>query len=211
MKSQTFQVVGPLISRVETSESLVAMTLDDGPGEGGAEILSMLGELGIRATFFVQGSSALEHIDIVRALASAGHELGNHTFSHRRMVFRSGEFIRAEVERTDFVIRQAGYPGMIRFRPPYGKKLLALPLYLARTGREAVMADVQPDTHFTDAPSMVAYALERTRPGSIVLLHPWFRPASREALPVIVRGLQDRGYRFVTVSELLEGHSAARP
>lgn len=205
INSEDFQLLGRIVARGETSAPVVALTIDDGPGEAVWQVLRTLDGLGVRATFFVNGRALEEAPDRARALVAAGHELGNHTFSHRRMIFRSQRFIREEVERTDALIQAAGYGGPILFRPPYSKKLLGLPLYLMRTGRTTVMADVLPDRRPRDAVAMVAYAVERTRPGSIVLLHALGMPASREALPGIVKGLQERGYRFVTVSELLAG------
>lgn len=138
----------------------------------------------------------------------AGHELGNHTYSHERMIFKSPEFIRREVEDTDQLIRLAGYEGPVAFRPPYSKKLLLLPLYLAQNGRTTVMNDVEPDSYAEvarDAELIAAHVLERVQPGSIILLHPWAdsRETSRAAVPLVAAGLKERGYRFVTLAELL--------
>ncbi|MHB1413637.1 MAG: polysaccharide deacetylase family protein, partial [Chloroflexota bacterium] len=104
--------------------------------------------------------------------------------------------------------RAAGQTGPITFRPPYGKKLLLLPLYLAQTGRVSVMWDVEPDSYpevAADPERIVAHVSERVQPGSIILLHIWpeSRAASREAIPSLVSALKEQGYTFVTVSELL--------
>jgi len=205
MNRQDFQLMGVLVSRVEATRQVVALTIDDGPGETVWEVMRTLDGLNVRATFFVNGGALSEDPGKARALVSAGHELGNHTFSHQRMIFRSQGFIRDEIERTDALIREAGHQGTILFRPPYGKKLLALPYYLMRTHRTTVMADIQPDSRSRtrDAPAMVRYVLNSTRPGSIVLLHALGIRASHEALPGIVSGLRSRGYRFVTTSQLL--------
>ena len=113
-----------------------------------------------------------------------------------------------EVERTDSVIRAAGYGGPILFRPPYCKKLVSAPYYLWRHGRITVTWDLEPDSESPavgDPQAMVRYVLANVRPGSIILLHPWgqSRDASRRALPLILEALAARGYSFVTVSELL--------
>jgi peptidoglycan/xylan/chitin deacetylase (PgdA/CDA1 family) len=138
---------------------------------------------------------------------AAGHELGNHTYAHERMVLKSPAFIRSEVERTDALIRAAGQDGAIAFRPPFGWKLVGLPWYLARTGRTTVTWDVDADAPPAghDAQRIVAACLPRVRPGSIVLLHPWYsgRAPSRQALPLLVDRLQADGFRLVTVRELL--------
>lgn len=211
MNDQEFQLLGTFVSRVEVTSPLVALTIDDGPGESVWELLRTLDAVNVRATFFVNGLALSEDPRKGRALISAGHELGNHTFSHRRMIFRSQGFIGNEIERTDALIQQAGQRGPILFRPPYGKKLLALPYYLMRTRRVSVMADIQPDSRrrLRDAAAMVRYTLDETKPGSIVLLHALGLRASHDAIPGIVAGLRSRGYRFVTTSELLAEASTA--
>jgi peptidoglycan/xylan/chitin deacetylase (PgdA/CDA1 family) len=125
----------------------------------------------------------------------AGHEVGNHTATHRRMVLVGGGTVAEEI----------GYDDEITFRPPYGKKLVALPRYLADHDRTTVMWDVEPDSGASDADAIVRTALEETRPGSIILLHVMYpaRESSLAAVPGIVEGLRAEGYRFVTVSELL--------
>ncbi len=101
-----------------------------------------------------------------------------------------------------------GYEGDIHFRAPNGKKLILLPYYLASTGRKTISWDVEPESYrdiATDADQIVAHVLQETRPGSIILLHVMYksREQSRAALPAIIQGLKAKGYRFVTVSELL--------
>jgi peptidoglycan/xylan/chitin deacetylase (PgdA/CDA1 family) len=207
-RSRTFQLFGQIVPRVETRDSVVALTFDDGPTASQAEeLLGYLRTNRVKATFYVTGSGVAEQPAVARRLVADGHELGNHTYSHRAMVMRSPGFIRAEVERTDSAIRSVGYRGAITFRPPYTKKLFGLPLYLARTGRVTVTCDIEPESYPAvdgDAERITNHVLERVRPGSIILLHPWYgsREASRRAVPAIVEGLRARGYRLVTVSEL---------
>ncbi|WP_246074626.1 polysaccharide deacetylase family protein [Nonomuraea terrae] len=206
MNARSFQLAGELTHRVPTAEKVVALTFDDGPGEQTGEIIATLAEQRVRATFYVNGAQVAARPQDAKALVAAGHELGNHTYSHRRMVFVTSSTVAEEVERTDAAIRSAGQRGDITFRPPTGKKLLALPLYLARTQRHTVMWDVEADSGTTPtAAEIVAAVREQTRPGSIILLHPWFGGGAntRAALPGLVAGLREQGYRFVTVSELL--------
>jgi len=204
MNSRRFQVLGEIVPRVEATDSIVALTIDDGPVPRTADFLQVLDGLGVRATFFVIGAGLAKDLESARQIVLAGHELGNHSYSHRRMIGRSLRFIRSELERTDSLIRAAGHSGDIHFRPPNLKKLVALPYYLARTGRKNIMVDVEPDSYIRrDPEAIVRHVLERTRPGSIIILHVFGVPASWEAVPGIVAGLRSRGYRFVTVSELL--------
>ena len=208
-KSRTTQLFGGLVTRVETDSLLVALTLDDGPSVYGTErTLAVLDSLGVPATFFVTGHEMANHPDLGRRIVQAGHELANHSYSHEPMVLRSPRWVRGEIERTDSLIRAAGYRGPIAFRPPYGKRLVVLPRVLRAMGRETHLWDVEPETHLGPDPSpdaLAALAVEQARPGSIVLLHTMYasRDASREALPLIVGGLRERGFRFVTLADLL--------
>src|SRR5215207_10715085 len=116
--------------------------------------------------------------------------------------------LAGRIERTDELIRAAGHAGPIHFRPPYGKKLLALPFYLSRHDRQTITWDVAPDSDLAadaDAGAITRHVLNRTRPGSIILLHVMYpsRAETMKAVPFIIEGLKREGYRFVTVSELL--------
>ena len=208
-KSRTIQLFGEIVARVETRDSIVALSFDDGPVDGVVDtLIRVLGERGVRATFFVVGGGMAEAPDAARRLAAAGHELGNHTWDHERMVLKSPPFVRAQVERTDSLIRDAGHAGPIHFRPPYGYKLVVLPWYLRSTGRTTVMWDVEPDSYPDVAAApyrIVAHVLERVRPGSIIILHPWYRSrrTSLDAVGPLVDSLHARGYRVGTVNELL--------
>lgn len=208
-RSRTLQLFGRLVPRVETKERVVALTFDDGPtAERASEILELLRAGGVKATFFVNGFHLAQDLAPAQKLVAEGHQLGNHTFSHDRMVLKSQATYRDEVERTDSLIRAAGYVGQIFFRPPFTWKLLGLPWFLSRTGRTTITCDVEPESYShiaTSTERIVAHVLDQVRPGSIVLLHVWY-PAngpSRAAIPGIVGGLKTRGFRFLTVSELL--------
>lgn len=206
MNARTFQLTGRLVDRVATDEKVVALTFDDGPSDHTPEVLSTLAAAGVRATFYLNGRDLQRHPQYGRAIAAGGHELGNHTYSHRRMVLVSRSTVADEIERTDAELKASGYSGPITFRPPYGKKLWTLPRYLADHDRTTVMWDVEPDSAGpTSTETIVAHTVDAVRPGSIVLLHVMAtsRHSSRAAVPGIVAGLRERGYRFVTVSELL--------
>ncbi|HET6735289.1 polysaccharide deacetylase family protein [Mycobacterium sp.] len=206
VNSRSFQLAGRLVERIDTTEKIVALTLDDGPGPLAPDVLQILAEAGVQATFYLNGRDLAAHPDSGRAIAAAGHEIGNHTYSHRRMVFVSPDTVAEEVQRTDDEIRRTGYGGPITFRPPYGKKLWTLPKYLADHDRTTVTWDVEPDSaNDASADQIVAETVDAVRPGSIILLHVMYegRAASRAAIPRIVAALRSDGYRFVTVSDLI--------
>jgi peptidoglycan-N-acetylglucosamine deacetylase len=211
-KSETYQVFGEIIPRVQTEEKVVALTFDDGPTQSALdELLPELRERGIKATFFITGSELERRPDLGRRLVEKGHELGNHSYSHRRMAFKTTGFISQELRKTDELIRDAGYAGVIHFRPPYGTKLLVLPYVLEKEQRKTIMWDIEPDSYkdvATSSSGIVNHVIPRVKPGSIIILHVMYpsRITSREAVPSIIDELHARGFRFVTVSELLKSH-----
>ncbi len=208
-RSRTFQLFGEIVHRVETDAQVVALTFDDGPTpEYTAGVLALLKEKDVKATFLLIGADAEKHHLEARAIVADGHELGNHTYSHPDMTLAGEREAETQLTRTDAAIRAAGYSGDIHFRPPFGKKLFGLPLYLAKNDRITVTWDVEPesDEHIAQDPErIVAHVIEQTKSGSIIILHVMYpsRETSRQALPGVIDGLKTRGFRFVTVSELL--------
>ena len=208
-RSRTFQLFGELIPRVNTTQKVVALTFDDGPTpEATDQILAILNEAQIKATFFVIGAELEQNLEQAKKIVSAGHQLGNHSYSHVRMMLVTPSFVKQEIETTDKLIRDAGYQGEIFFRPPYGKKLLALPYYLSKTGRRSVTWDVEPESYpeiDANADKITEHVLSKTQPGSIIILHVMYpnRRESMKAVKKIVDGLKAQGYSFKTVSELL--------
>lgn len=208
MNARCYQLLGDLVCHGANDHKHIALTFDDAPSEHTSDaVLAVLAEKNVQATFFMIGENMARHPQAAQRIAAAGHELGNHSYSHRRFLLRSPAFIAREIEDTNALIRAAGYHGPIHFRPPYGKKLLGLPWYLARHHITTVMWDSEPARHQPPtAEAITAAALAQAHNGAIILLHP-FCPdacrAEREALPHIIDGLRAQGYTLVTVSTLL--------
>ena len=141
------------------------------------------------------------------------HEIGNHSYSHKRMIFKTYGFITEEIEKTDSLIRAAGYDGEITFRPPYAKKLFLLPLYLYRNHRKTIMWDIEPESYpeiSISSNKIKEYVLKNTSPGSIILLHVLKNDSiSIHSISKIVTALKRKGYSFKTVSELLKLNAGA--
>jgi peptidoglycan/xylan/chitin deacetylase (PgdA/CDA1 family) len=205
-RARCFSLVGEAICRVETNEPLVALTFDDGPTpEGVALATAALRENGARATFFLIGNEISGHEPLVRHILAEGHEVGNHSLTHQRMMFHWPAFYEEEVMRTDTLLRATGVPAPSLFRPPYGKKLIGLPDALARHNYRMIMWDVEDPPGATTAHAYADQIVREARPGSIILMHVMYRAnrVAREALPLVLHGLRDRGFRVVTVGELL--------
>lgn len=205
-KLRTFQFFGGLTYQVETEEKVIAITFDDGPTKNVDQLLPLLDQYKAKATFFLIGQDIEKHPEEAEKLVEAGHQIGNHTYSHKRMVLKSPSFIKEEIEKTDELIRKAGYKGEIDFRPPYGKKLIGLPYYLNKHNRETIMWTLEPETYYTSAEDRVNDVVENIQPGSIILLHPMYDQSgeSIQVIEDILRELTDEGYTFVTVDELQE-------
>ncbi|MCZ4428216.1 polysaccharide deacetylase family protein [Agrobacterium sp. SOY23] len=209
-KSRTVQSFGSIIARVETAKPVVALTFDDGPSARYTQsVLAILRERGVKATFFLTGKETEENLPQARMIVGDGHQVGNYSYTHSNMMFMGSARITEEIERTDAAIRTAGYEGEIMFRPPYGKKLLTLPWYLSHHDRKTIMWDVEPESFPDVAEDTAAFAkhvIEQTKNGSIIIMHVMYRSreVSRQALPLIIDGLRQRGFEFVTVAQLLE-------
>jgi len=126
-RATTYQVFGEIVPRVETNEKVVALTFDDGPTPLTQEVLQTLAARNVHGTFFLIGAEIAADPADARAIAASGNQIGNHSWSHDRMAFKTQSFIASEIEKTDREIRKTGYQGEIQFRPPYGKKLFGLP------------------------------------------------------------------------------------
>lgn len=208
-KSRNFQFFRGLVNKAETEDKVVALTFDDGPGVNTDEILTILREEEIKATFYLTGKEIEQHMDHAKKIAGEGHEIGNHSYSHSRMVLKSPSFIKKEIEKTDDLIRQTGYKGEIYFRPPYGKKLFLLPYYLSKQERKTVLWNIEPESFPEiegDADKITEYVAENIEPGSIILLHVMYesREESLKSVSKIIASLKEQGYDMTTVSELLK-------
>jgi peptidoglycan/xylan/chitin deacetylase (PgdA/CDA1 family) len=208
--ARCFALSGQSICRVETQERLVALTFDDGPTEHGVSVaLAGLDSSGGKGTFFLIGREASERPHLVRRIAQAGHEIANHSMSHRMLIGRPGSVYDYEIAAAHAKLVTAGAPSPTLFRPPYGKKLWGLPTALRRHGYRMVMIDVEEPE--TSDPRRYAEALiNEAQPGSILLMHLMYRSnrTAREALPLVIDGLKARGFRLVTVSQLLASDPA---
>ena len=209
MNSTTYQVAGEIIPRVETDKKVIALTFDDGPSTYTNEVIAILKEKKVSATFFLIGNQIEDNMNDAKMIVQEGHQIGNHSYSHPRFIFKSTSFVEEEVEKTNSLIREAGYNGPLTFRPPYGKKIVALPQYLASKNIPTITWDVDPLQKLPPTASsqeIADFVVQNTRPGSIILLHPWYdgNGSSRAAIPVIIDQLKEEGYTFVTVNELLE-------
>jgi len=201
-----------VVSTGSRKSSKVAITIDDGGSEHRVEaVLDCLKEMGVKATFFPMGRWVKSEPDVWRRAVAEGHELGNHTYSHRFLTALSSSQIQVELLRWQEVVDNTlGYhyhtyffrpPGMMGFE---GKDRYYYQKMIAEAGMVPVLWDLETVYAFRNTkptPEKVArYITGNVRGGSIILLH--FTNADIGALPAIIRGIKDKGLEPVTLTEL---------
>ena len=182
----------------------IALTFDDGPHkESLPSILATLRRCGIHATFFNVGVKMAESPYLVRSILAGGHEIGNHTYNHQRLIYLTPRQRHREMNDTDITYFRITGRHLNMLRPPgerYNPTILREARKLGYTiiGYSAQAHDYDPAM---TADYIADRALERADRGGIMLLHDYKGTAA--ALPRIIDGLRSKGYRFVTISQML--------
>ena len=188
-------------SEVSKDIKRIAITFDDGPeGNYTKQLLDGLKERGVKATFFVLGKSIVGNEDLILRMYEEGHLIGNHTYNHVELDKENDENGVKEIERTNEIIKQiTGYePEFIR--PPFGAWRKE---QMNQVDMFPVMWTIDPlDWKYQNTEYVVNHILNNVKDGDIILLHDIFETSVEAALIVIDR-LQEQGYEFVTVDELM--------
>jgi peptidoglycan/xylan/chitin deacetylase (PgdA/CDA1 family) len=207
------QVFGPALVRGPADGKRLTLTFDDGPAAPFTEqILDILRDCRVPATFFVCGKNVERHPEITRRIHAEGHTLGNHTYSHPHLYFRSRKEIVEEIDRAQQVIHKTTgqYPDL--FRPPYGARWFGLLPVLRERGLRLVQWSDAGYDWMRGTEDIVRAALKNLRPGSVILLHDGHdvRPGKEvnrantvEALPAIIEGARKAGFTFVPIDDFL--------
>lgn len=205
---------GEAIRGVETDQKVIALTFDDGPDPTTTPlVLDLLARYHAHATFFVIGSEAERNPDLLRAIVATGHEIGSHSFSHRRVTRMSQATLAEELKLTAAVIDDACGVKPIYFRPPDYALSPAAGKTLSDHGYAIVLWDNDArDWERPGADRIAARVVENARPGGIVLMHDGGgdRTQTVAALEITLQNLSGQGYRFLTLSELLRVGSGRR-
>jgi peptidoglycan-N-acetylglucosamine deacetylase len=190
---------------VNVNGPYIAMTFDDGPSATlTPKLLDLLAERRIKATFFVIGQNVAENPEIVARAAKEGHEIASHSWSHPNLAKMSDEGVRRQLRQTDDVIKSATGKRPTVMRPPYGSITDREKRWIHdEFGYDIILWDVDPYDWKRPGPAVVRNRiLAETRPGSIVLTHD-IHPGTVEAMPSTFEALEAKGFKFVTVSELI--------
>ncbi|NVI92383.1 polysaccharide deacetylase family protein [Actinomadura sp. BRA 177] len=183
----------------------VALTFDDGPAESTRELLDVLAARKVKATFFLVGENVVKHPELVRREHEAGHELGDHSYTHADLGTASKKKVMSELTRTQDAIRRASGVTPVLLRPPYGSMSERLTKITKEMGLAQVLWTVDPlDWEHRDSEYVEKRVLKSVKPGYVVLMHD-IHPTTVKAVPKIIDRLAAVGYTFVTVSELYGG------
>jgi peptidoglycan-N-acetylglucosamine deacetylase len=185
-------------------KKLIALTFDDGPNSKYTpQILKILELNDIRATFFLIGQHAKQHPELVKQIKLAGHEIGNHTYSHVKLTKVPSTKIKQELEKTRDIVFEITGQNTYLFRPPWGifdNRSLA---ELAMRKFDAILWSVDSrDWSRPGVNKIKSNVLSTVRNGSIILCHD-DHDQIVAALPDIIISLKEQGYQFVTVPELM--------
>lgn len=210
MRGRSSHWLAPSVYRGCTERQAIALTFDDGPSPGTAAILKLLEQYRLSATFFQCGTQVRRHPGLSQAVASAGHEIGNHSDTHPLLCLRSPEAIAAELSRTQEAIHQAAGVTPTLFRAPFGVRWFGLKAAQRRHGLLGVMWTAIARDWALTAPEIALRLQKRAENGAIFCLHdgrelapdPDVR-ATIGALERLLPALLEAGFHFETVSQIL--------
>jgi peptidoglycan/xylan/chitin deacetylase (PgdA/CDA1 family) len=202
--------LAPSVYRGSRREPRVALTFDDGPTPGTLRLLEILAKERTPAGFFLCGANVERHPRVAAAIAAAGHEIGNHSYSHPLFALKPARFIEAEVQRAQEVITQAAGVAPRWFRPPYGVRWFGLRRIQRQAGLVGVMWTVIGRDWKLDAESVARRVAARAGPGAILCLHDGRElaaapdiSATLEAVRMLIPLLRQRGLEFATLSSMI--------
>lgn len=210
VRGRSSRVFGPSVHRGPRDRRALALTFDDGPSEDTPRILEALARHGARATFFQCGANAERLPAIARAVAGAGHEIGNHSHTHPLYCLESPRAIVRDLERAQAAIAAAAGVTPRLLRAPFGVRWFGLREAQRRLGLMGVMWTVIGYDWKATADAVLIRMAAGAGNGAILCLHDGRELQKRPDIGVTVAALRrlvpmliDQGYRLETVSQLL--------
>lgn len=191
--------------RGDPTRKEVALTFDDGPHPAYTpKLLDILDRYGVKATFFVVGMMARRYPNLVKEEAARGHVVGNHTYHHVDLTKLSEEEIADEIQRCDDVLKRILGKQPRYFRPPGGDYNAKIAQISQSMGHTMVLWTDDPGDYANPGEDVILErTLGRVRNGGIILMHDGIQQTI-DVLPTIITYLRNKGYRFVTVDEMLD-------
>jgi len=203
------------IYHVLSAEKVVALTFDDGPSpDWTLKILDELKEAQVKATFFMLGAHVEKYPDVARRVASEGHEIGNHTYDHHVLIYYKTEELEREILDAQAAIYKVTGITTKYFRPPKAWLTASEKKAIKKMGYETILWSLNSKDWVTFHDKQItSYILRNIRPGDIILFHDsggvfypegGNRKQTVKTISRLVNKLREKGYRFVTISELLK-------
>ena len=210
VRGRSASVFGRSVWRGDPKRRAIALTFDDGPSESTPELVAILAQYGVAATFFQVGANVERLPEVARAVAASGHEIGNHSHTHPFFYFRSPDFIAGELRRAQESIQTHTGASPKYFRAPFGVRWFGLGRAQRALGLTGVMWTAIGYDWKRNSDAVFTHLANRVSNGAILCLHdgrelcakPDIR-ATVEAVRRLVPALLERGYEFETVSRLL--------
>lgn len=193
-------------AKLNIKQKVVALTFDDGPDPNSTEkILKILQENKIKGTFFILGKSLQNYPEIAKKIINEGHAIGNHSWSHPYSQVTE-TIARQEIENTGNLLYKLTGAKTYLFRPPGGILTNGLADYAKKNKHGVVMWSADSRDWYASEEVVIDNVLKQAKSGGVILMHDGGgdRTQTIKALPKIITELKKRGYKFTTVSELLE-------
>lgn len=200
-------------NHVNVDGPYIALTFDDGPAKATTpKLLDLLQKRGVKVTFFVQGMNAKDNPDILKREIAEGHEIGNHSWDHPDLARKSEDVVRNQIQQTQNTVFQITGQKPKVLRPPYGAMTDHQKKWVHdEFGVNIIIWAVDPLDWKRPGPAVVAQrVVSETKPGDIILAHD-IHQGTVDAVPAILDGLEAKGYKFVTVSQLIAMEKPAAP
>ena len=200
--------------RAQRADKVVALTFDDGPSPiWTPQVLDELKKAEVKATFFMLGSHVERYPAIARRVLAEGHEIGNHTYDHHVLIYYKMEELEKEIQEAEDAIKAVTGQSPRYFRPPKAWLSSREKKKIEEMGYKIVLWSLNSKDWVTFHDKQItSYVLKRIQPGDIILFHDsggvfttegGNRAQTVKTIPRLVKKLKERGYRFVTISELM--------
>jgi peptidoglycan/xylan/chitin deacetylase (PgdA/CDA1 family) len=202
-------LAGEEVKRVETDQPLVALTFDDGPSKVEEQLLALFKKEGVKATFFFTGNNVGKHPQWARRVSDAGHEVGNHSFTHVNFEkINDIEKTRSEVLKTQKAIKEATGKDCVLFRAPFLAHSDTLWSVLDELRLPSISASVDTGDweQGVKKETILENATANVKAGDVILMHSWGYHTIA-LMPEILARLKAKGLKCVTVSQLLAADS----
>jgi len=198
-----------------SKEKLIALTFDDGPSPVWTpKILEQLQKVDVKATFFMTGEHVTRYPEVARSAVEEGHEIGNHSYGHRVLVYFTDEELTREIKDTQEAIRQATGVTTEYFRPPKAWLFRREKEIIRKMGYKIILWSLNSKdwVNFSDK-YLIRYLVRNIRSGDILLFHDsggafkaegGDRQQTVRTIPLLVEKMRGKGFSFVTVGELLK-------